>query len=134
MRKIDLVSPDCQTLQRSISQEINEYDKFELQYYDVKKGDILQPMVNIGEGCYVQAEVQAEQVRSPYLHIGQGIHVQFDRESEMLEFIENRKAFLSTKAEYLSSKIEMMRQDVDQVCNAFCSFKSLVNHILFFTS
>lgn len=120
-------------MQRLIAQEVDEYDKFELQYYDVKKGDVLKQLVSIGGECYVQAEVQADQVRMPFLHIGQGIHIQFDRESDMLEFIEKRKSFLLAKADYFSSKIDMMRQDVEQVLkHSSFSAKFAKYHVCFF--
>lgn len=72
-------------------------------------------MVDIGEGCYVQATTKRQNIPSAFIRLGLGIHVQFKSNQDLLEFIDRRKELLLRQTEWRYSKIAMMQADVDQV-------------------
>lgn len=100
--------------QKALADEICEYDKFEQQYFAIKpeKQNIF---VDIGEKCFMQAEVEGSDVLKAFVHIGLGIHVQFDDKESLLPFLDQRRAFLQQKIVYLTTKIEIMQNDIAQV-------------------
>lgn len=71
--------------------------------------------MDIGEKCFVQAEVDENDIKRSFVHIGLGNYVQFDTPAALDDFIEKRREFLTRKIEYMNSRIELMGADVEQV-------------------
>lgn len=71
--------------------------------------------MDIGEKCFVQAEVEENDIKRSFVHIGLGNYVQFETPAALEDFIEKRREFLSRKIEYMNSRIALMGADVEQV-------------------
>lgn len=97
-----------------MEQELVEYDKYEDRLNATKSG-VQNIFVDIGESCFVQAEVEETNVKKAFVHIGLGNYVQFDTPAALELFIEKRREFLTRKIEYMKSRIELMGADVEQV-------------------
>ncbi len=97
-----------------MEQELLEYEKYEEHFYASRKGK-QNILVNIGEGCYMQAEVEGSSIKEAFVHVGLGNYVQFPDESSLIEFIEKRRNYINQKIVYLTTRSDIMRADVDQV-------------------
>jgi prefoldin alpha subunit len=100
-------------VQNDIHDEIEEYEKCQSLIKEMKGKQSYESYVDIGEGNYVQSVLNS--CETIYIHVGMGFHVEVDLEKGN-EICNERIQLLQKKIGNLNNTIEMVGQDIQEVC------------------